>query len=270
MQWNDTSICSRIRFGMLMSKNFALKGRIQRRKREKENTATSSYYSHSPCKSWTLVLRRSEYLMPRDAATCAVLTVTIDHLLALPAELSPTLGAFHVTTSSVLLNVLRAIRAPLGLFLNGGQTFVLFLKSIFGAELVLLAGFVLVPRAIAGDASFGATVLAGADIWCAWTQDEGWSCGRCRGLLCVNCGADAPSDPAGPGGTLGFTQLDQIFFRAWKFLVTCTAFVNLPRHASWGETPAPPRDILCDVPALELDVPRTFCQWLVKMFCRIP
>ena len=99
-------------------------------------------------------------------AARAVMTVAIDHLLALPAELGPALGAFHVTTSSVLLNVLRAIRAPLGLLLNGGQALVLFLKTIFDAELVLGAGFVLVPRAIAGDARFGATVLAGADIWC--------------------------------------------------------------------------------------------------------
>lgn len=113
----------------------------------------------------------------------AVLTVVIDHLPAVPAELSPALGAFHVTTSSVLLNVLRAVRAPLGLFLNGGQTLVLFLKPISGAELVRLAGFVLVPRAVAGNASLGAAVLAGADIWCAWTQDEGWRCGRCCGFL---------------------------------------------------------------------------------------
>jgi hypothetical protein len=105
--------------------------------------------------------------MSRDMAAPAVLTVAVDHLLALPAELSPALGAFHVTTSSVLFNVLRAIRAPLGLFLNGGQTLVLFLEPIFDAELVLGAGFVLVPRAIAGHARFGAAVLAGTDIWCA-------------------------------------------------------------------------------------------------------
>jgi len=105
--------------------------------------------------------------MSRDLAARAILTVVVDHLLALPAELGPALGAFHVTTSSVLLNVLRAMRAPLGLFLNGGKALVLFLKPIFDAELVLGAGFVLVPRAIARDARFGAAVLAGADIWCA-------------------------------------------------------------------------------------------------------
>jgi hypothetical protein len=141
------SICSRTLRHDHAKRKFALEGRIQRRK-----TVTSSCCSHSPCTSW--IAR-------------AILTVVVDHLLALPAELGPALSAFHVTTSSVLLNVLRAVRAPLGLFLNGGQALVLFLEPIFDAELVLGAGFVLVPRAIARDARFGAAVLAGADIWCA-------------------------------------------------------------------------------------------------------
>ena len=111
--------------------------------------------------------------MSRNSVAPAVPTVAIDHLPALPAELSAALGAKHVTTSSVLLDALRATRAPLGLTLNGSQTLVLLLNSIFDSELVLRAGFVLVPWAIAGNARFGATVLAGADIWCAWTQDEG-------------------------------------------------------------------------------------------------
>jgi hypothetical protein len=95
-----------------------------------------------------------------------VLPVAIDHLLAEPAELSSALGAKHVTTSSILLDALGAVRAPLRLVPNGSQTQVLFFKPIFDAQLVLGAGFVFVPRAIAGNAGFGATVLAGADIWC--------------------------------------------------------------------------------------------------------
>jgi hypothetical protein len=190
----------------------------------------------------------------------------IDHLPAVPAELSPALGAFHVTTSSVLLNVLRAVRAPLGLLLNGGQTLVLFLKPIFGAELVLLAGLVLVPRAIAGNASFGAAVFAGADIWCAWAQDEGWSCGCCRRFWCFDCVADASPDPAGPGGTFGFTQLNRIFFGAWKAFVACAAYVDLARLASWGKTPAPTRGVFSNVLSLELDIPGTRCQSLDFFF----
>lgn len=114
--------------------------------------------------------------MSRDRVVAsAVLTIAINHLLAQPAKLSLALGANHVTTSSILLNALRAIRTALSQFPNDGQSLVLLIKPIFGAHLVLFAGFVLVPRAIAGNASFGATVLAGADIWCAWAQDEGWS-----------------------------------------------------------------------------------------------
>jgi hypothetical protein len=90
--------------------------------------------------------------MSRNCVATAVLTVAIDHLPAQPAELSPALGALHVAASSVLLDALRAARAPLGLPLNRSKTLVLFLDMIFDAELVLGAGFVLVPRAIAGNA----------------------------------------------------------------------------------------------------------------------
>ena len=134
--------------------------------------------------------------MSRNVAARAVLTVAVDHLLALPAKLGPTLGAKHVTTSSVLLNALRAIRAPLSLFPNEGQSQVFFLEPTFDAHLVLFTGFVFVPRAIAGDASFGATVLAGANIRCARTQDEGWSRARRLVFLCFDCGAETPPDPA--------------------------------------------------------------------------
>ena len=164
--------------------------------------------------------------MSRNSVAPAVPTVAIDHLPALPAELSAALRAKHVTTSSVLLDALRATRAPLGLTLNGSQTLVLLLNSIFDSELVLRAGFVLVPRAVAGDASFGATVLAGANIWCARTQGKRWSLWRFV-FLCFDGGADASSDPAGPGGTFGFTQLDRIFFRAGRAFVACAAFVDL-------------------------------------------
>lgn len=169
-----------------------------------------------------------------------------------------------MATSSIFLDALRTIRAPLGQFANDGQSLVLLMKSIFGARLVLFAGLVLVPRAIAGNASFGATVLAGADIWCARAQDEDWSRIRFRVYLGSDCGADASSDPAGPVAAFGLTQLDRIVFGAWRAFIACAAFVNLPRLASWSKTPAPPRSILCDVPALKLGVPRMCCQSLLK------
>lgn len=135
--------------------------------------------------------------MTRNLATCAVLTIAVDHLYALPAKLGPTLSAIHVTTPSILLDALRALWTLLGLFLNGSEALVLLLKSIFDAGLVLFAGFVLVPWAIAGNASFGAAVLAGADIRCA--RSFSWR----LVFVSSNCGADAFSDPAGPGGTFG-------------------------------------------------------------------
>lgn len=199
----------------------------------KQKTVISSFCrSHHPPIYWILVLRHFECSVSRESVAPAVPTVAIDHMPALPAELSPALGTKHVTTSSVLLDVLRAIRASLGLSLNGSQTLVLFLNPIFDAGLVLRAGFVLVPRAIAGNACPGATLLAGADIWCAWTQDKCWSRIRRFIFLCFDCGADASSDPAGPGGTFGLIQLDRTFFRAWRTFVTCAAFVNLPRLTS--------------------------------------
>lgn len=188
--------------------------------------------SHHPPIYWILVLRHFECSVSRESVAPAVPTVAIDHLPALPAELSQALSTKHVTTSSVLLDVLRAIRASLGLSLNGSQTLVLFLNPIFDAGLVLRAGFVLVPRAIAGNACPGATLLAGADIWCAWTQDKCWSRIWRFIFLCFDCGADASSDPAGPGRTFGLIQLDRTFFRAWRTFVTCAAFVNLPRLTS--------------------------------------
>ena len=238
----------------------ALEGRTQRR----ENTVTSSFRSRSPCTSRILVLHRRKCSMSRDRVAPAVPTVVIDHLPALPAELSPALGAKHVTTSSVLLDALRAIRAPLGLFLNGSQTLVLFLNSIFDADLIFGTGFVLVPWAIAGNASFGATVLAGADIRCAWTQDKGWSRIRLLILLCFDCGADASSDPAGPGGTFGLTQLDRIVFGACRAFVTCAALVNLSRLTLRSKTPAPSGGILGNVPALKVNVPVICCQYIGK------
>lgn len=50
----------------------------------------------------------------RNSVASAVSTVAIDHLPAQPAEFGPALGAQHVTTSSVLLDALRTIRATLG------------------------------------------------------------------------------------------------------------------------------------------------------------
>jgi hypothetical protein len=102
--------------------------------------------------------------MSWNLPTCAVLTVAIDHLHALPAELGPTLGAMHVATSSVLLNFLRAVRTLLSLPLDDSETLVLLLEPIFDARLVLVTGFVLVPWTIARNASLGATVLTGADV----------------------------------------------------------------------------------------------------------
>lgn len=111
--------------------------------------------------------RRCQCSMSWNLATRTVLTIAVDHLYALPAKLGPTLSAIHVTTPSILLNALRALWTLLGLLLNGSETLILLLKTIFDAGLVLFAGFVLVPWAIARNASFGAAVLAGADIWCA-------------------------------------------------------------------------------------------------------
>ena len=257
------SICSRTLLRHDHNQNFALKGCIQRRQTKKPVTSSFCRSHHLPI-SWVLVLRQFEYSVSRESVAPAVPTVAIDHLPALPAKLSPALGTKHVTTSSVLLDALRAIRAPLGLLLNGSQTLVLFLNSVFDAKLVLSAGFVFVPRAIARDARFGATVIAGADIWCTRTQDEGWSRVRRLILLCFDCGADASSDPAGPGGTFGLIQLDRIFFGAWRTFVICAAFVNLPRLTSRSETPAPSRSVFYNVPALKLNVPVTCCQYLGK------
>jgi len=118
---------------------------------------------------WIFACRLCECSMSGELAARAVLTIAIDHLHAHPAELGPTLGAIHVTTSSILLDAFRAIRTLLGLLLNDSQTFVLFFEPIFDTRLVRFAAFVLVPRAVARNAGFGATILASANIWCART-----------------------------------------------------------------------------------------------------
>ena len=75
--------------------------------------------------------------MSRKPPTRAVLTIAIDHLHAIPAELGPTLGAMHVTTPSILLDALRAIWTLLGLFPNDSETLILLLEPVFDACLVL-------------------------------------------------------------------------------------------------------------------------------------
>jgi len=197
--------------------------------------------------------------MSRNLPTRAVLAVSVDYLHALPAELGPTLGAIHVATSSILLNALRTIRTLLGLLLNDGKTLVLFLESIFDACLVLFARLVFVPWAIARNARFSATLLTSADIRGARTKDQGWSCGRRRVFLCFDCGADASSDPASPGGSLGIAQFDRILSGAGDALVACGAYVNLAGLTSWSKTPAPTWSVLSDVLALKLYIPERCC-----------
>jgi hypothetical protein len=99
--------------------------------------------------------------MPRHPPTPAVLTVAINELQALPAELTATFCAIHVATPSVLLDALGALWAILCLLLNESKTSVLFLKAILDAHLILLAGLIFMPWAVARDAGFGATVVAG-------------------------------------------------------------------------------------------------------------
>jgi hypothetical protein len=99
--------------------------------------------------------------MPRYAPTPAVLTVAIDELQALPAELTATLRTIHVATPSGFLDALGALWTILCLLLNESKASVLFFKPILDAHLILLAGFVFVPWAVASDAGFGATVVAG-------------------------------------------------------------------------------------------------------------
>lgn len=146
--------------------------------------------------------------MPRYAPACAVLTIVVDKLHTSPTELTPTLRTMHAATSSVLLNTLRAPGALLGLFLNDRETCVFFCNAILGAFLVLCARLALMPWAVASDASFGAAIIASEDIL------------GCRFVfLCFECGADAFTDPAGPGGTFVLVEPDRILFGAWKRLL---------------------------------------------------
>jgi hypothetical protein len=66
-----------------------------------------------------------------------------------------------VATTSVLLDALGALWTVLCLLLDESKTSVLFLKPILDAHLILLAGFVFMPWAVAMDAGFGVAVVAG-------------------------------------------------------------------------------------------------------------
>lgn len=73
----------------------------------KKSFVASYQRAHSPRMSWIPVLQQRERSMSRyRVVASAVLTVAINHLLAQPAKLSLALGAFHVATSSILLDAL--------------------------------------------------------------------------------------------------------------------------------------------------------------------
>lgn len=71
---------------------------------------------------------------------------------------------FHVSASVGLLNVLGATRAFLRLPLDERKTGIFLFDTVLDSRSVLLAGLVLVPRAIAWDAGFGAALVAFKDV----------------------------------------------------------------------------------------------------------
>lgn len=134
--------------------------------------------------------------MSRYAPARAILAVPVDQLSAIPAEIVVALRASHVRTAAVFLDALGALRTLLCDFLDRSEACVFLFDLILDARLILFAGFVLVPWAVAGDAGSVATVCADEDVGLEsrWRDCLGFS--RVSGFLRTACGTDAIHDPA--------------------------------------------------------------------------
>ena len=71
----------------------------------------------------------------------------------------------HVFASAGLQDVFGTARTWLRLLLDRRKRCVFLFGPVLRSQLVRLAAFVLVPRAIAWDAGFGAALVAFGDVW---------------------------------------------------------------------------------------------------------
>ena len=135
-----------------------------------------------------------------------------------------TLAADHRRASAVLFDPLLAARTALRRLLDPLQRFDLFVHSVFGAELILLAALSFVERSITRDACFGTALVADADVR---------FCGRLDLLHRLL-------------GSATFLRFG-LFRGGFDF-----ALMDLSSSAARRETPPPPGGAVADVLALQL------------------